>query len=103
MKPLAESIAEAGLELVAVSLKGWGEAEARALGFAFSGHALKRLHLRGIGRSLFGIDAGDIYVKEGFLPALATALPALEVLSLSRANINGNLQMPHTSALRPYR
>ncbi len=79
-KPLAHSIAEAGLILEAVPKKRLGGEEARALGAAFAGHELKRLQLRG-NESSFAMDLG-------FLPALATALPALERLSLSRAKIS---------------
>jgi hypothetical protein len=79
LKPLAQSIAEAGLVLEAFTVSHWGAEEAHALGSAFSGHALKRLHLRGTGR--YYIQCG---LEEGFLPALTTAVPALESLSLSR-------------------
>jgi hypothetical protein len=74
LRPLAQRIAVAGLLLAAFPEQRWREVDARALGSAFSGHALKRLDLHGLKRSL------DI--SKGFLPALATALPALESLSL---------------------
>ncbi len=72
LKPLAHAIAEAGLVLGAAREQLWVEADARALGAVFSDHALKHLHLRGFGYTM-GL---------GFLPALATALPALKSLSL---------------------
>jgi hypothetical protein len=80
LKPLAHDIAEAGLVLEAAQNKRWGEAEARALGSAFSDHKLRRLYLRGCSVYAFCLE-------QGFLTELAAALPALESLSLSRASV----------------
>ncbi len=79
LKPLAHAIAEVGLVLG--TRDSWGEADARALGAVFSDHALKHLHLCGTVHSGFTCPMGQ------FLPALATALPALKSLSLSYAYI----------------
>jgi hypothetical protein len=81
VKPLVHSIAESGLFLDAFHRTiSWGGTEALALGAAFSGHALKHLHLR--------VTGHYIRMEGGFMPALATALPTLESLSLSRALVH---------------
>jgi hypothetical protein len=98
LKPLAHGIAEGGLVWEAVSQNGTYQAEAHALGALFSGHALKRLHLRG----LKGFRT--IHIFQGFLAALATALPALESLGLSHAEVhqaNGESLQAQSHAASP--
>jgi hypothetical protein len=97
MKPLAHRIAEFGLVLEAALGHKWRVTEAHALGSAFTGHALKRLHLLGT-TPYSGGSFRYTTVEEGFLPALTAALPALESLSLSYIKIpNGEPQLCSTA------